>query len=164
VHDFLSAHTKRLQSGIPFLAWPGDAMAYDTDNVFARILRGEIPCFKVHEDQHTLAFMDLMPQSDGHTLIIPKYEATNLFELPTPHLHHLISNTQRIAAAAQHAFHADGVTLMQFNGAAAGQTVFHIHFHIVPRFIDRPMIMHGRSMADKDLLAQHAEQLRQALA
>src|SRR5690242_13534167 len=103
-------------------------MAYDRNNIFAKILRGEIPCHKVYEDEHTLAFMDVMPQSDGHTLVIPKYEAENLFELPTAQLQSLIATTQRIAKAAQQAFAADGLMLIQFNGEAAGQTVFHIHF------------------------------------
>jgi histidine triad (HIT) family protein len=138
-------------------------MAYDINNVFAKILRGEIPCYKVFEDEHTLAFMDVMPQSAGHTLVIPKYQAANLFELPTPQLQSLIASTQYLAAAAQRAFNADGVTLMQFNGEAAGQTVFHIHFHIVPRYDGKPMLLHARGMADKDLLMQHAEQLRNAL-
>lgn len=138
-------------------------MAYDDNNIFAKILRGEIPCYKVHEDEHTLAFMDVMPQSDGHTLIIPKYPARNLFELPAEQLQALIVVTQRIAAAAKRAFNADGITLMQFNGEAAGQTVFHIHFHVVPRYQGKPIHEHGRGMGDKDVLARHAEQLRAAL-
>lgn len=139
-------------------------MAYDRNNIFARILRGEIPAFKVYEDAHTLAFMDAMPQSDGHTLVVPKFEAENLFDLPVEPLQALIGTTQRIAAAARQAFKADGITLMQFNGEAAGQTVFHIHFHIVPRYANKPLHAHGRGMADKEVLARHAEQLRQALA
>lgn len=138
-------------------------MAYDRNNIFAKILRGEIPCAKVYEDEHTLAFMDVMPQSDGHTLVIPKYEAENLYQLPPAQLQTLIATTQRIAVAAQTAFNADGLMLIQFNGEAAGQTVLHIHFHIVPRYIGKPLREHGRSMADKELLAQQAELLRQAL-
>lgn len=138
-------------------------MAYDPNNIFAKILRGEIPCAKVYEDEHTLAFMDVMPQSDGHTLIIPKTGAPNLFELDTESLKTLIATTQKIAVAAKHAFNADGITVMQFNGEAAGQTVFHIHFHVVPRYLGKPLREHGRSMADKDVLARQAEQLRQAL-
>jgi histidine triad (HIT) family protein len=138
-------------------------MAYDRNNIFARILRGEIPCFKVYEDEHTLAFMDVMPQAEGHTLIVPKAEAENIFELPADQLHVLINTTQRIAIAAQKAFNADGITLMQFNGEAAGQTVFHIHFHVMPRYAGKPLQAHGRSMADQQLLAQQAAQLRQAL-
>lgn len=138
-------------------------MAYDRNNIFAKILRGEIPCCKVYEDEHTLAFMDVMPQSDGHTLVIPKYEAENLYQLPPPLLQTLITTTQRIAIAAQKAFSADGLMLIQFNGEAAGQTVFHIHFHVVPRYIGKSLREHGRSMADKEVLAKQAELLRQAL-
>lgn len=138
-------------------------MAYDRNNIFAKILRGEIPAFKVHEDEHTLAFMDVMPQSDGHTLVVPKFAAENLFDLPVDRLHALIGATQRIAAAARQAFQADGITLMQFNGEAAGQTVFHIHFHIVPRYHNEPLHVHGRAMADQEVLARHAAQLRQTL-
>jgi len=139
-------------------------MAYDRNNIFGRILRGEIPAHRVYEDAHTVAFMDVMPQSDGHTLIVPKYEAENIFELPDAQLHTLMSTTRLMARAARQAFNADGITLMQFNGAAAGQTVFHIHFHVIPRYEGRPLHMHGRNMADQAVLAQQAEQLKQALA
>ncbi|MGC3982905.1 MAG: HIT family protein [Steroidobacteraceae bacterium] len=138
-------------------------MAYDRNNIFAKILRGEIPCHKVYEDEHTLAFMDVMPQSEGHTLIVPKAEAESIFELNSTKLQALIVTTQRIAAAAKQAFSADGITVMQFNGEAAGQTVFHIHFHVVPRYVGTPLREHGRGMADKDVLMQQAESLRQAL-
>lgn len=138
-------------------------MAYDQNNVFAKILRGEIPNHTVYEDAQTLAFMDVMPQSDGHTLIIPKYPAQNIFELPAESLQSLIVVTQRIAVAAQQAFKPDGMTLMQFNGAVAGQTVFHIHFHVVPRYQGKPLREHARGMADQSVLAQQAAQLRQVL-
>jgi histidine triad (HIT) family protein len=138
-------------------------MAYDRNNIFAKILRGEIPCYKVYEDEQVLAFMDVMPQSDGHTLVIPKYEAENIYQLPADKLQSLIVTTQRIAAAAQQAFKADGITLMQFNGEAAGQTVFHLHFHVVPRYHNVPMAMHARGFADKAVLEKHAEQLKGVL-
>lgn len=138
-------------------------MAYDRNNIFARILRGEVPSFKVYEDAHTSAFMDVMPQSDGHTLIVPKAEAETIYELPQASLHSLINTTQLIARAAKQAFNADGITLMQFNGEAAGQTVLHIHFHVVPRYAGVPMRSHGREMADKALLAEQAEKLKQAV-
>lgn len=138
-------------------------MSYNPNNIFAKILRGEIPAHKVYEDEHTLAFMDVMPQSDGHTLVIPKAAAETIFDLSPETLKNLISVTQYIATAAKKAFAADGVTLMQFNGAAAGQTVPHIHFHIIPRYTGKSLQAHGRSMADNVLLAQHAEQLRSAL-
>lgn len=139
-------------------------MAYDRDNVFARVLRGDIPAFKVYEDAQTLAFMDVMPQSVGHALVVPKVEAENIFDLPVASLQSLITTTQLIARAAKQAFDADGITLMQFNGAAAGQTVPHIHFHVLPRYADQPLHSHAREMADKAVLAKHAEQLRTALA
>ena len=106
-------------------------MAYDTNNVFARILRGEIPAHKVCEDARTLAFMDVMPQADGHTLVIPKHAAENLFELPPEDLAATILTTQRVARAVRKAFDAPGVLIAQLNGAAAGQSVFHLHFHLL---------------------------------
>lgn len=139
-------------------------MSYDSNNIFARILRGEIPAYKVYEDERTLAFMDVMPQSDGHTLVVPKYSAANLFELPAAQLQSLIAITQKVAVAARQAFSADGITLMQFNGEAAGQTVFHIHFHVVPRYRGREMILHGRTMADAALLQANAQKLKAVLA
>lgn len=139
-------------------------MAYDSNNIFARILRGEVPAHKVHEDAATLAFMDVMPQSPGHTLVIPKVAAENLFDLPPADLARLITVTQKIAVAVRAAFKPDGVTLMQFNGPAAGQTVFHIHFHIVPRYDGKELDSHSRQMADGVLLAGHAGRVRAALA
>ena len=138
-------------------------MAYDRNNIFAKILRGEIPCCKVYEDDQVLAFMDVMPQADGHTLVIPKYEAENIFELPPAQLQTVMATTQRIAIAAQKAFQADGITLMQFNGEAAGQTVFHIHFHVIPRHRGVPMALHARNFVDKSVLELHAEKLRKVL-
>src|SRR5512138_3349003 len=101
------------------------AMAYDSNNIFARILRGEIPAHKVYEDDHTLAFMDVMPQADGHTLVIPKSAAENLFELPPDALAATILTTQRVARAVRKAFGAPGIMIAQLNGSAAGQSVFH---------------------------------------
>jgi len=141
----------------------GATMSYDRNNIFAKILRGEIPAYKVHEDDRVLAFMDVMPQSDGHVLVIPKIEATNLFEINADALGNLIVATQTIAKAAVQAFNADGVTVMQFNGGAAGQTVFHLHFHVIPRYEGRPLRSHAREMADGKLLSAQAEQLKTAL-
>jgi histidine triad (HIT) family protein len=138
-------------------------MAYDPNNIFARILRNEIPACKVYEDAQVLSFMDVMPQSDGHTLVIPKAEAENLFELAPQTLSTLVLATQRIARAVQTALQPDGLTLMQFNGPAAGQTVFHIHFHIVPRYEGQPLRAHGREMADVKILAAQAEKIKAAL-
>ena len=106
-------------------------MAYDRSNVFARILRGEIPAHKVLEDEHTLAFMDVMPQADGHALVIPKAEAEDLFELAPETLAATILTTQRVARAVKKAFDAPGVMIAQLNGRGAGQTVFHLHIHLL---------------------------------
>lgn len=137
---------------------------YDPDNVFARILRGEIPAFKVYEDERALSFMDAMPQSDGHTLVIPKVEARNFFDIDPDALADLIKATQYVARGVQQAFKPDGMRIIQFNEPAAGQTVFHIHFHILPCYEGVALRGHGRDWADKDVLAEHAEKIRAALA
>lgn len=138
-------------------------MSYDKNNIFAKILRGEIPSFKVYEDAHSFAFMDVMPQSSGHTLVIPKSEAENFFDVNPKVLGSLIVATQIVANAVQRAFNPDGVRIMQFNGPAAGQTVFHIHFHIVPCYEGTPLKPHTRDFADKTLLAAQAEKIKAAL-
>jgi histidine triad (HIT) family protein len=137
---------------------------YDKDNVFAKILRGEIPATKVYEDAHVLSFMDAIPQSDGHTLVIPKTEARNLFDVSPATLAELIKATQYVAKGVQRALQPDGMRIIQFNEAAAGQTVFHIHFHIVPCYAGKEIRVHGRDWADKAVLAQQAEKIRAALA
>jgi histidine triad (HIT) family protein len=139
-------------------------MAYDANNIFARILRGEVPAFRVYEDEHTLAIMDVMPQADGHTLVLPKAPAENLFELDPDMAGAVIRTAQKIAGAVRKAFAADGVTLMQFNGEAAGQTVFHFHLHVLPRHARQPLRSHGRTMADSAVLEEHARRIRAALA
>lgn len=139
-------------------------MTYDKNNVFAKILRGEIPSFKVYEDEHTFAFMDVMPQSSGHTLVIPKFEAENFFDIDAAALAKLIATTQRVAKGVKKALNPDGVRIMQFNGAPAGQTVFHIHFHIIPCYEGKELKPHTRDFADKTLLAAQAEQIKAALA
>lgn len=122
---------------------------YDTANVFAKILRGEIPSAKVYEDERTLSFMDAFPQSRGHTLVIPKTEAVNLFDVSPEVLSDLIVKTQKVARAVRDALEPDGVRLMQFNGAAGGQSVFHIHFHILPMWDDLAIKKHAvGQMAD----------------
>jgi histidine triad (HIT) family protein len=138
-------------------------MAYDPNNIFARILRGEIPAHKVHEDAHTLAFMDVMPQADGHTLVIPKAPAENIFDLPPPALAATILTTQRVARAVKKAFGVPGILIAQLNGPEAGQSVFHIHFHVVPRREGLDLRFHARDMAEPGLLAAHAERVRAAL-
>jgi histidine triad (HIT) family protein len=137
---------------------------YDQSNVFAKILRGEIPAFKVYEDDRALAFMDAMPQSDGHTLVIPKVQARNFFDITPAALADLINATQHVAKGVQQAFDPDGMRIIQFNEPAAGQTVFHIHFHIVPCYEGVSLRSHGRDWADKGMLAKHAEKIRAALA
>jgi len=139
-------------------------MPYDPSNVFARILRGEIPAQKIFEDERTLAFMDVMPQADGHTLVIPKTEAENIFDLPQESLAATILTTQRIARAVQKAFDAPGILVAQLNGRGAGQSVFHIHFHVIPRFDGIDLRFHARGMADPQLLAEHASKIRAAFA
>jgi histidine triad (HIT) family protein len=118
----------------------------------------------VYEDEHTLAFMDIMPQAEGHTLVIPKYPAENLFDVPPEFLASTIATTQRVARAVRQAFAAEGVMIAQLSGAAAGQTVFHIHFHILPRSSGIDFRMHARDMAPPDVLAEHARRVRDALA
>ncbi len=138
--------------------------AYDDANIFAKILRGEAPAIKVHETDRTLAFLDIMPQAEGHTLVIPKAPAANLFDLAPDMLQELIVSTQTVARAVKAAMDAPGIMIAQLNGPAAGQTVFHIHFHIIPRHEGVEMAMHARGMADTTILEQHAEKIRAALA
>lgn len=137
--------------------------AYDPNNIFAKIIRGEIPCHKVFEDDDTLAFMDIMPQGDGHVLVLPKGEARNILDATPEQLAAVIATVQRIAKAVKVAFAADGVFVQQFNEAPAGQTVFHLHFHVIPRFEGVGLRGHTGQMADHGLLAEHAAKIRTAL-
>jgi histidine triad (HIT) family protein len=137
---------------------------YDDQNVFAKILRGEIPSQKVYEDENCIAIMDVMPQSTGHTLVLPKAGSRNILDIDAKDLTSAILVVQRLARAVMKAFDADGVLVNQFNEAASGQTVFHTHFHVIPRFEGRPMKRHTGEMAEPDLLGQHAEKIRAALA
>lgn len=139
-------------------------MSYDTNNVFARILRGEIPCHKVHEDEMTLAFMDVMPQADGHTLVIPKAPSRNLLDADPAVLGPLMATVQKVANAVSQAFGAEGILIKQFNEPAAGQTVFHLHVHILPRKQGVELRPHTGQMADHAVLARHAGMIRDALA
>ena len=138
-------------------------MAYDPDNIFAKILRGEASAHMVLDEEHCLAFMDLMPQSPGHTLIIPREPAENIFDLSGEGLLHLVATTQRVAKAVKAAFKPAGLMIAQLNGADAGQTVFHIHFHVIPRYAGEGLTFHARSMADTDELAANAARIRAAL-
>ncbi|MGP0060330.1 MAG: HIT family protein [Beijerinckiaceae bacterium] len=115
------------------------AAAYDSNNVHAKILRGELPCHKVYEDDVALAFMDIMPRADGHVLVIPKRAARNIFDVDPAVLGELMKRVQKIARAAQKALDAEGISVMQFNESAGGQVVFHLHFHVMPRWTDVPL-------------------------
>lgn len=137
--------------------------AYDRDNVFAKILRGDMPATKVYEDDQVLAIMDVFPQSRGHTLVLPKVEARNLLDIEPAALQGLITRVQKVARGVERALDPDGVTVMQFNGEAGGQTVFHLHFHIVPRWEGKAMGRHGQGMADPAELADLAKQISAAL-
>jgi len=139
-------------------------VAYDDQNVFAKILRGEAPAYRVYEDDHAIAFMDIMPQVDGHTLVIPRHGAENLFDVDPEALGCTIRATQKVARAVKLAFEAPGILIAQLNGAAAGQTVFHLHFHVLPRASGIDLKLHAREMADPEVLAEHAERVRAALA
>ena len=139
-------------------------MAYDDQNIFAKILRGEMPSVKVYEDDVALAFMDVFPQSEGHTLVIPKHvEARNFLDMPTEKLGAYMARVQAVAQAVEKALQPDGVVVTQFNGAPAGQTVFHLHFHIIPRWQNVEMNLHARVMQEHDVLADHARRITEKL-
>ncbi len=138
-------------------------MSYDPNNIFAKILRGEAPAIKVYENEHTLAFMDIMPQVEGHTLVIPKAPAVDLHDLEPDMLAETIRTTQLVAAAVKSAFDAPGIMLAQLSGAAAGQTVFHIHFHILPRHDGIEFKLHAREVEDMEKLEAHASRITAAL-
>ena len=127
---------------------------YEDGNIFAKILRGEMPCAKVFEDGEVFAFMDVFPQSRGHTLVIPKHStARNLLEEDPAVLAPLILGVQRVTRAVRSALNPDGIVVTQFNGAVSGQTIYHLHFHIIPRWADRAMKGHGHApMADAEQL------------
>lgn len=139
--------------------------AYDPDNIFAKILRGDMPSVKVWEDDDVLAFMDVFPQSEGHVLVVSKTStARNILEIEPQALVTLTAAVQRTARAVETALKPEGLSLMQFNGDVGGQTVFHLHFHIVPRWADRPMKGHGHApMADAEQLKMLAEKIAAAL-
>lgn len=139
--------------------------AYEPDNIFAKILRGEIPCHRIMEDDDVLSFMDAFPQSPGHCLVVPKAPARNLFDISPDALSSLITRVQTVARAVREALQPDGVVIMQFNGAPAGQTVFHLHFHIIPRYEGRQLAGHGQSGRGDDAeLAQQAQKIATALS
>lgn len=134
---------------------------YDPANIFARILRGELPCARLYEDSEVLAFMDAFPQTKGHCLVIPKSTSVNLFDISQDLLGTLIIRTQLIARAVRDSLKPDGIQIIQYNGAAGGQSVFHLHFHIVPRWVNTPINVHGSGvMADLADLTALAERIR----
>jgi histidine triad (HIT) family protein len=138
-------------------------MAYDPNNVFARILRGELPKIAVYEDDKTLALMDIMPSTPGHVLVIPKEPAEGIFDVSPEGAAAVIRTTQRVAAAVKAAFASPGLMLIQLNGAAAGQSVPHLHFHILPRAEGLDLKLHGRAMAKPEELEAIAAKIRAAL-
>jgi histidine triad (HIT) family protein len=139
-------------------------MPYDPSNVFARILRGELPSERVYEDEHTLAFMDVMPRADGHVLVIPKNPARNLLDAAPEDLARAIATVQKVARAVKAGMKADGITLQQFNERAGGQVVFHLHFHVLPRFEGVSLAPPASKMEKPEALAASAEKIKKALS
>jgi histidine triad (HIT) family protein len=138
--------------------------AYDDNNVFAKILRGELPAHKLYEDDDTFAFMDIMPRGPGHCLVIPKKPSRNILDVDADSLAAVMRTVQKIAIAAKKGMGADGVTIQQFSEPAGGQIVFHLHFHIIPRFDGVALKPPTSRMEDNDVLAANAEKIRAALA
>ncbi|HUL89977.1 MAG TPA: HIT family protein [Pseudolabrys sp.] len=137
--------------------------SYDPNNIFAKILRGELPCYKVYEDDKVLAFLDIMPRSPGHTLVLPKAPARNILDIGADDLAHVITAAQKIAKAAVKAFSADGITIQQFNEGAGGQVVFHLHLHVIPRKTGVAMKPPASEKEKPDVLAEHAKKLAAAI-
>ena len=139
------------------------SMPYDSNNVFAKILRGDLPSVKIFEDGHTLAFLDIMPSAEGHTLVVPKEFAETIFDLSPTAASALMAATQHVAGAVRRALNCEGVMLVQLNGAAAGQSIAHVHFHIVPRSEGLDLRLHGRTKADPQVLEPIAARIRAQL-
>jgi histidine triad (HIT) family protein len=138
--------------------------AYDPNNIFARIMRGELPCEKVYEDEATFAFMDIMPRADGHVLVIPKTPARNILDIAPEDLSRLMVTVQKVAKAVKAGMEADGLTIQQFNESAGGQVVFHFHMHVLPRWDGAPLRPHTGEMERPETLKRHADRIRAALA
>jgi histidine triad (HIT) family protein len=138
--------------------------SYDPNNIFAKILRGELPCFKVYEDDKAFAFLDIMPRAPGHTLVLPKTPARNLLDVPPDDLAHVAKVAQKVAKAAMTALGADGVTLQQFNEGPGGQVVFHLHVHVIPRQAGVAMKPPAAEKEKPEALAEMAKKLAAALA
>jgi len=137
--------------------------AYDANNIFAKILRGELPCYKIYEDDKTLAFLDIMPRAPGHALVLPKAPARNLLDVSPDDLAHVMKVAQRIAKVSVDVFRADGITIQQFNESAGGQVVFHLHVHVIPRKTGVAMKPPATEKEAPDVLADQAKQLAAAL-
>lgn len=137
--------------------------SYNSNNIFAKILRGELPCYKVYEDDKALAFLDIMPRTIGHTLVLPKASARNILDVPPADLAHVMTVVQKIARAAMTAFGADGITIQQFNEGAGGQVVFHLHVHVIPRKAGVPMKPPASEKEKPEVLAEHAKKLASAI-
>jgi len=138
-------------------------MVYDANNVFAQILEGKMPAHKVFENDHTLAFLDIMPVSVGHTLIVPKAAAQNIFELEHVPGAEVFKTTKKVAHGIQASLNPTGLIITQLNGTDAGQTVFHYHMHIIPVYKKMPLKMHGKEIEDSEALAKTAKIIRQAV-
>jgi histidine triad (HIT) family protein len=137
--------------------------AYDTNNIFAKILRGEFPCYKVYEDDHVLAFLDIMPRTPGHTLVIPKTPARNILDIEPEDFAHVARASRKIARAAMQAFNADGITVQQFSEAAGGQVVFHLHMHVMPRHNGVALLPPASRKEDAKVLEDNVTKLIAAL-
>jgi histidine triad (HIT) family protein len=137
--------------------------AYEPDNLFAKIVKGDIPSYKVYEDDKAIAFLDIMPRAPGHTLVIPKKGARNLFDVPPDDLAHVMKIAQKVAQAGMKAFGADGVTLQQFNEPAGGQVIFHLHVHVIPRMKGVAMKPPASEKEKPEVLEEHAKKLKAAL-
>jgi len=137
--------------------------SYDPSNIFAKILRGELPCHRVYEDDKTLAFLDIMPRAPGHTLVLPKTPARNLLDIDPADLAHVMQVAQKIATAAMKVFDADGITVQQFNESAGGQVVFHLHVHVIPRKEGVPLKPPASVKEEASLLSDQALKLSAAL-
>ena len=137
---------------------------YDPNNIFAKILRGQAPCVKVYEDELSLAFMDVMPRAEGHTLVIPKARARNLFDIAPEDLARFMPSVQKVANAVMAGMNAEGVSLQQFNEEAGGQQVFHLHFHVLPRWTGIPLRPPGGPFQSAEALRPHAERIIGAFA
>jgi histidine triad (HIT) family protein len=138
--------------------------SYDPNNIFAKILRGELPCYKVYEDEKVLSFLDIMPRSPGHTLVLPKVPARNILDIGPDDLAHVAKVAQKVAKAAIKAFSADGITIQQFNEGAGGQVVFHFHLHVIPRKVGVTMKPPASEKEKPEVLAEHAKTLAAAVA